>query len=107
MEVLHDKEKKIFHTIVEGLRCELDYEIIEGKINIFHTFVPEKLRGKGIASILTEAISDYALKNKIKIKPTCSYAVYFYRKNYEKYKEIIDREDLENDGFCRIFNLNK
>lgn len=102
MEIYHDKENHSFYTIVEDLKCVVDYDISGDIIEIYHTYVPQSLRGRGIAGELTEAVSKYAVENNLKIKPTCSYAVSFYRKNFEKYSNIICEGSLENDGFCRI-----
>ena len=80
MEVQH------FSTIKDGrffveintdkhkiLQAELHY-IKQGNVmDIHHTFVPEELRGKGLAEKLAKSAFDYAKKYNMKIKPTCSY----------------------------------
>ncbi|MEJ5285187.1 MAG: GNAT family N-acetyltransferase [Brevinematales bacterium] len=102
MEIYHDKENHSFYAIVEGLKCVVDYDVCGEIIEIYHTYVPESLRGRGIAGELTDAVSKYAIENNLKIKPICSYAVSFYRRNFEKYKNILSEGSLENDGACRI-----
>ena len=43
-------------------------------INIYHTEVDEKLRGKGVGEQLLKAAVDRARQNNIKILATCPYA---------------------------------
>ncbi|MCX7821036.1 MAG: N-acetyltransferase [Brevinematales bacterium] len=102
MKIYHERENHTFYTVVKNLKCVLDYELHGEDIEIYHTYVPESLRGQGIAAALTEEISKYALENNLKIIPTCSYAVSFYRRNFEKYKNILKEDSLQNDGSCRI-----
>lgn len=100
MEILHNDREHVFYTIIDGMKCEIDYEFIDDStIDIYHTFVPEELRGQGIASHLAEAISEYALKSNLRVIPSCSYVVAFYKRN-KKYAGIVDMPD--NDGSCRI-----
>lgn len=55
--------------------AEIEFEEIEeGTYNIYHTFVDESLRGKGIASkLVEEAVKEIEARNG-KIQATCSYA---------------------------------
>lgn len=55
--------------------AEIEFEEIEkGTYNIYHTFVDESLRGKGIASkLVEEAVKEIETRNG-KIQATCSYA---------------------------------
>lgn len=38
-----------------------------------HTFVPDSLRGRGIAAVLAEEALSYARDNGFKVVPSCSY----------------------------------
>ena len=49
-------------------------EIEKGLFNIYHTFVDESLRGKGIASKLVEEAVNEIESRGGKVKATCSYA---------------------------------
>lgn len=59
----------------ENIIAEIEFEeTIKGTYNIYHTFVDESLRGKGVASkLVEEAIKEIKKKNG-KITATCSYA---------------------------------
>ena len=56
--------------------------------NTDHTFVDDSLRGQGIAAKLMLEVIDYAKSNNKKIKATCSYAVKWFEKNRDKYKDL-------------------
>lgn len=63
----------------------------EGKINIYHTFVPDEDRGKGIAEQLAFAAFDYAKEKGLKVIPGCPYISYFVEKHKEFMPMIVFR----------------
>lgn len=65
--------------------AEIEFEEIEsGKYNIYHTFVDESLRGKGIASkLVQEAVNEIKSRNGT-VQATCSYAKKWLEKNKQK-----------------------
>ncbi|MGC8547527.1 MAG: GNAT family N-acetyltransferase [Candidatus Micrarchaeia archaeon] len=63
----------------------------KGKINIYHTFVPDEERGKGIAEKLSIAAFEYAKEKKLKIIPGCPYIGYFVEKHPEYSTMIVYR----------------
>ncbi|HLD85487.1 MAG TPA: GNAT family N-acetyltransferase [archaeon] len=72
----------------EILQAELRY-IKQGSImNIHHTFVPEQLRGRGLAEKLTRTAFDYAKKHNMKIKPTCPYIEDTFLKKFPELKAM-------------------
>ena len=69
-------ENKIYLEDENGnVIAEIEFEKLEGNIyNIFHTYVDDSLRGKGVASKLVEkAVSEIKSRGG-KIQATCSYA---------------------------------
>lgn len=71
---LEDSNKKIL--------AEIEFEEIgNGIYNIYHTFVDESLRGKGIASKLVEQAINEIKKRNGKVQATCSYAKKWIEKN--------------------------
>lgn len=85
-EVIHKKNK--FIKTVDGFECELEYIIPkEGFINFFHTYVPEPLRGRGLAMEIIKKGLDFAIDNKYKIIPSCSSVRLFIMRHpeYEQY----------------------
>ena len=60
----------------------------DNTIIIDHTFVDDSLRGQGIAAKLVLEVIDYARSTNKKIKATCSYAVKWFEKNKDEYKDL-------------------
>lgn len=81
IEVSHDSQAGCFEVVVDGHRAHLDYrQLDEQTLDYYHTFVPDALRGKGIAAILTRAALEYAQSKELGVVPSCSYvAVYMQR----------------------------
>ncbi len=85
-EVLHKNNR--FIKTVDGQECELEYLIQdEGFINFFHTYVPEELRGQGLAMEIIKKGLDFAVAQKYKIIPSCSAVRLFIQRNpeYQQY----------------------
>ncbi len=103
IEIIHSSKDCTFYCELEGFRCSAEYELVDDKtIDLYRTFVDPALRGKGIADELLRCVVDYAKENEMKIKPSCSYAVTFFRRNSE-YKWILsDETDLNTEGSCRL-----
>jgi predicted GNAT family acetyltransferase len=89
MEIIHDTAKQKFYVIVDGLESHLEYVRNDEVLNLNHTYVPNELRGKGIAAKLVEAALTYVKENKLKIRPTCSYVAEYVRRHKE-YEELVD-----------------
>lgn len=69
--VVHEPNK--FYTVVDGLESHMDYEIHEPATVVFyHTYVPEELRGKGMAKKIIKEGLDWAMAEKLDIIPACS-----------------------------------
>jgi len=86
-EVLHKNNR--FIKTVDGQECELEYLIQdEGFINFFHTYVPEELRGQGLAMEIIKKGLDFAVAQKYKIIPSCS-AVRMFIQRHPEYQQYI------------------
>ena len=74
----HDRDARRFEARMDGFHCLLDYTLADGVtaciMTITHTFVPEEIRGRGIASELVRAAMDEARARRWKVIPACSYA---------------------------------
>ena len=67
---------------------QINFNIADGVLSIEHTGVVEGYERKGIAGILVQAVTNYAMDNGLKIKPICSYAQRWYKHN-RQYKDIL------------------
>ena len=87
-EVKHDKQQKRFYIDIKGDNAHLDYSLQDDKIDLYHTFTPPQLRGRGLAGKLVEFAFNYAKENNLKIIPSCPFIPYFLEKN-PQYNELV------------------
>ena len=72
--IQHDRENKKFFILIEGHEAFLSYcHAGKNKIDAFKTYVPDELRGRGIAANLAEALLAFAEDECLEIIPSCSY----------------------------------
>ncbi|MEO6848090.1 MAG: phosphoenolpyruvate--protein phosphotransferase [Chthoniobacterales bacterium] len=67
----------------------------EGERVIFdHTYVPDELRGRGLATDLVRTALNEARQRRWRIVPRCSYVAGFIKRNPE-FADLLDRENAE------------
>ena len=81
MEIKHVDGR--FYVETEGGDAELLYRMDGGVMSIYHTFVPESERGRGIAEKLAREAFGFAIKKGVKVRPDCPYIGYFLEKHVE------------------------
>lgn len=82
LNVIHNEDEHCFEVFIKGYRAYLDYRPLGGnQMDYCHTFVPEDLRGKGVAAVLTRAALDYAKQNNLEVIPSCVYVESFVKKH--------------------------
>ena len=86
--VKHDAVGKQFVVVQEGSEARLQYRESPGVIDFFHTFVPEPLRGRGLAERLCQAAFEYAKSRQLKVIPSCSYVSGAYLKRHPEYVSL-------------------
>jgi uncharacterized protein len=80
--IKHDGVTQKFFTAIGGKECILRYDIISETIWDFRMlFVPANLRGQGIAAKVVEYGLNFARKNAIRVKASCSYVKDFVEAN--------------------------
>lgn len=78
--VLHQPENSRFVSIVDGAEAVLDYRMLSAKrIDFNHTFVPNALRGRGIAETLVRTGLAWARHQDLQIQASCWYVQRFMR----------------------------
>ena len=74
LTIHHDQAGHQFETNVDGHRAYLTYmDLGKQTLDIYRTFVPNALRGRGIAAALTEQALAYAEQMGYTVIPSCSY----------------------------------
>lgn len=75
--VEHQLENHRFVLEQDGLTCVLDYELFESKggdaVNFTHTYVPFRLRGKGLAEELVKVGLAWADAQGLRKEASCWY----------------------------------
>ena len=80
--IQHDENMQKFFTTVSGKECSLKYEKVNDQLLDFKLlFVPANLRGQGLADRIAEFSFDYAKKNGIQVKVSCSYIQEYLNKH--------------------------
>jgi predicted GNAT family acetyltransferase len=88
-EVRHDAPRNRFSVELEGHESVIEYRPVDGGIAITHTFVPPKLRGRGIAELLARAALDYARSRNFRVVPQCSYVARFIERHRE-FQDLVE-----------------
>ena len=66
----------------------------ENIVVINHTYVNPALRGQGVAGKMMEVVAEHFRKNGLRANATCSYAREWFKKNKDKYSDILS-DDFE------------
>lgn len=88
IKITHDKDQRLFYTMIEGKESFLKYSMYrENVMDFLTTYVEPSLRGQGIAAALVDEGFKYARENNFQILPTCSYVdIYLQRK--DEFKDL-------------------
>jgi predicted GNAT family acetyltransferase len=81
--VEHDAAGGRFLALVDGLRCEASYQLIDGVMWMNHTGVPRALEGRGIAAALVRQALDHARTQGLRVRPACSYVRAYMKRHPE------------------------
>lgn len=91
MKIVHDEESQKFCLTLNGKESYLYYRLRDNVMDLASTYVPQEMRGKGIAAKIVEAALKFARENKYSIIPSCSYVDVYIRRHIE-YKDLLVQE---------------
>lgn len=77
MDIQHEPQRHRFVVSLDGLESVLEYRLQGDNINFTHTFVPEALRGRGIAEKLVRTGIAWAREQGYVMQASCWYAKRF------------------------------
>ncbi len=78
-----------FYIEMEGKEAVCEYFFKDDNTIVFpHTFVPEELRGRGLAGKLVKKALEFARTHNLKVIPVCSY-VKRYLEKHPEYKDLL------------------
>ena len=74
-KIEHQPEAHRFVIRLPEGEARLEYSLQSRWVNITHTWVPNELRGRGVADALMLACQEWCLREGLQLVATCSYAV--------------------------------
>jgi len=83
LSIVHQPEHERFEVVVDGLRCEVEYHLHNGIMDMTHTRVPQALEGRGIAAQLVSTALTWARAEGLRVNPVCSYVAVYVRRHPE------------------------
>jgi len=89
-EVIKDKQGSRFVLEVEGKEVYLLYAEDKEIIDLYSTYTPTNLRGRGLAAKVVAVAFEYAKKNNLKVIPGCWYVRKFLEKHPEYHEIVLD-----------------
>jgi predicted GNAT family acetyltransferase len=81
--VIINEHPQQFEIIVDGEKGYLVYRYHNNDLVLMHTFVPESLRGKGIAARLAKFALEFAKQKNIKVVVYCPFVAAYLKKHPE------------------------
>ena len=86
LQVQNDEKERKFYAVVDGREAVISYVKSGDAYNLLHTFVPEELRGHGVAEQLVQTTLDQVKAQGAKFIPTCPF-VQAFLKRHPEYRE--------------------
>lgn len=90
LDISHDAAAGRFEVVVDGVRCELEYDRRGDVMRITHTGVPAQVGGRGIAGELVRAAFETARAQGWRVEPVCSYAAAWIER-HPQYADLVSR----------------
>jgi len=84
IEIHNDEAAKQFSTTVDGHQAVIRYAKTGEVYNLEHTFVPEELRGEGLAEQLVLGTLAEIRQQGARFIPTCPYIQTFLKRHPEQ-----------------------
>ncbi|MGE0754653.1 MAG: GNAT family N-acetyltransferase [Alphaproteobacteria bacterium] len=81
MELTDNKEQSRYEMAVGDALAIADYRRAGSVMFIDRVFVPDSLRGQGVAGRLMEQVIAHAYKHNLEIHPVCSYAIAYMKRH--------------------------
>ena len=88
-DVVHDEVTQRFVVRLEGYEACLMYRRADTMMDLYHTYVPEFFRGRGMAERLCKAAFEYAKAHRLSVIPSCSYVSDAYLRRHPEYQPLV------------------
>ncbi len=90
VEVRNDEAEKQFYATVNGHQAVIRYEKTGDVYNLEHTFVPEELRGEGLAEQLVIGALTEIRRQGARFIPTCPFIQTFLKRHPEQREGAVE-----------------
>ena len=90
--VTHNVNLQRFEAQADGVLAFLGYTHEGDRVILNHTYVPDGLRGRGVATTLVRAALDESRKRRWRIVPRCSFVAGIIERNPE-FANLVDRQE--------------
>ncbi len=90
IEIVDNAKQQQFQISMDGELATLQYRFYKNDIALMHTHVPEKLKGKGLATALANFGLEWAKSHNKKVMVYCPFVGSYLKKNPE-YNFLVDR----------------
>lgn len=88
LNIEHRPQEQRFIGLLGGHEAEVSYSRLDERtLSYDHVFVPDELRGGGIAGKLTRFALEYAREKGLQVRPVCPFVVK-YLERHPEYREI-------------------
>ncbi len=88
-DVEHREQEGRFVVSELGHEAYLEYhELQDGTLDYAHTFTPNEIRGRGIATAIIREALDWAMATKKRVLPSCPF-VNTYIDRHGEYKAVL------------------
>ena len=91
LPVVHDAQGRRFCVALQGYEACLMYRSSGTEMDLYHTYVPEVFRGRGVAERLCQAAFEHAQASGLTVIPSCSYISGAYLKRHPEYEPLTKR----------------
>ncbi len=88
LPIEHDAAASRFVVKLQGYEATLMYRRTGNELDLYHTYVPEVFRGRGVAEQLCKAAFEHAQANRLTVLPSCSYISGAYLKRHPEYQPL-------------------
>jgi predicted GNAT family acetyltransferase len=84
LQVQNDEKARKFYATVDGREAVIEYAHMQGDIyNLLHTYVPEEMRGQGVAGQLVRGALEQIRAQGATFLPSCPYVQAFVKRHPE------------------------
>ncbi len=83
MDIQHEPQRQRFVVTMDGMESVLEYRLRDDSIDFTRTFVPEALRGRGIAEKLVRTGIAWAREQGYAMQASCWYAKRFLERGHK------------------------